>query len=162
MAQTYNLTIAALIFLVGTAGLVSGASAEDVETTNALTSADALDDSDEERYNCLTREVWSEEKQAWCDEYFMPDQFEPEVVVCVLPVVEEKTNLEKVGDFIGSIVAGIADVIGDIFDYDGYNIYRSTNQTNSIDIDDDEPNEVMPIPEDYDSYNIYRSTNQTN
>lgn len=210
MAQTYNLTIAALIFLVGTAGLVSGASAEDVETTNALESLEALDDSDEERYNCLTREVWSAEKQEWCDVHFsidplpielrpcdsvvegesedigfydlpkdiaisvragpsdpddcpfptrsveIPDANDPEIVICVMPPeVEEKTTLEKVGDVAVSIIEGIGSVIADLFDFDSYNIYRSTNQTNSIDVDEDRV-EPMPVPEDYDSYNIYR------
>lgn len=196
MAQTYNLTIAALIFLVGTAGLISGASADDVETTNAQQeSADTLDDSDEERYNCMTREVWSEEKQAWCDAHFSIDPIDPdfeyddggyEVVICTLPPeVEEKTTLEKAGDAVFSIVEGIGSVIADLFDFDSYNIYRSTNQTNSLedgsDSGEDGESQLMAydsynvyksvqfikvdaglMPLDYDSYNIYRSTNQTN
>ena len=46
-------------------------------------------------------------------------------------------------------------------DFDSYNIYRSTSQTNSIG-DGDEDGAGGAQVMDYDSYNIYRSTNQTN
>ena len=166
MAQNQTLTIAALIFLVGVAGLVSGEAAADDETTNALDGSDSSDSgesSDPARYNCLTKEMWSVEKQAWCDEFFGFGE-EPEIIICIMkPEIEKKTTLEKVGGFLSDLIEAVGEGVQDIFDFDSYNIYRSTNQTNSIgDGDGDEDGAGGAQVLDYDSYNIYRTTNQTN
>ena len=164
MAQNQTLTIAALIFLVGVAGLVSGDAAAEDETTNALDGLDSSDSgesSDPARYNCQTKEMWSVEKQAWCDEFFGSVQ-EPEIIICIMkPEIEKKTTLEKVGGFLSDLIEAVGEGVQDIFDFDSYNIFRSTSQTNSIG-DGDEDGAGGAQVMDYDSYNIYRSTNQTN